>query len=79
MRSGMLIVRNITMATANPEIATLARVLGIGAVRLATTCTARGPSSIRVRRIATSSSAGVIVLQPEIRSTLHAGAVRPHP
>ena len=79
MRSAMLIVRNITRATANPEAATPAVVSGIGAVRLATTCTARGPSSISVRRIATSSSVGVIAFQPGIRITLHAGAVRPHP
>lgn len=78
-RSVKLIVRIITSATATPLSATSNLPRGGEGIRLAITSIARGPRVMIVRRIAMSSSVGVIARQPGIRMTLHAGEVLPQP
>ena len=78
-RSGRLIVRSITNATAIPPAAAATVFCGWPAVRRAITSIAREPRVMIVRRMAMSSYDGVMSRQPGIRITLHAGAVRPQP
>src|SRR6266516_713015 len=78
-RSAGVIERSITTPTIIPAAATSSSFAGGAGVRRAITCIARGPSVTIVQRIATSSAEGVRSRQPGMRSTLHDGAVRPHP